>query len=55
MRASWKLTAFYELTKPEVMLLVVLTSAAGFYLGSSGELDLLLFLHTLVHLNLEVS
>jgi protoheme IX farnesyltransferase len=48
MRASWKLTAFYELTKPEVMLLVVLTSAAGFYLGSSGELDLLLFLHTLV-------
>ena len=47
-RFGWKLTAFYELTKPGVMLLVVLTSAAGFYLGSSGSLDLLLFLHTLV-------
>jgi protoheme IX farnesyltransferase len=47
-RSRLKLTAFYELTKPEVMLLVVLTSAAGFYLGSSGDLDLLLFFHTLV-------
>lgn len=47
-RSGWKLIAFYELTKPEVMLLVVLTSAAGFYLGSSGGLDQLLFLHTLV-------
>ncbi len=45
---SGKLAAYYELTKPGVMLLVVLTSAAGFYLGSSAGLDLLLFLHTLV-------
>ena len=46
--AGGKLAAYYELTKPGVMLLVVLTSAAGFYLGSSARLDLLLFLHTLV-------
>ena len=45
--ASGKLAAYYELTKPGVMLLVVLTSAAGFYLGSSAGVDLLLFLHTL--------
>ena len=43
-----KLFAFYELTKPGVTLLVVLTSAAGFYLGSSTELNLLLFFHTLM-------
>jgi protoheme IX farnesyltransferase len=47
--ANGKLGAFYELTKPGVTLLVVLTSAAGFYLGSSaGPVDLVLFLHTLV-------
>lgn len=43
-----KFSAFYELTKPGVTLLVVLTSAAGFYLGSSTELNLLLFFHTLM-------
>ena len=47
--SNGKLGAFYELTKPGVTLLVVLTSAAGFYLGSSaGLVDLVLFLHTLV-------
>ena len=47
--SNGKLGAFYELTKPGVTLLVVLTSAAGFYLGSSaGLVDLGLFLHTLV-------
>jgi protoheme IX farnesyltransferase len=45
--SGWRLAAFYELTKPGVTLLVVLTSAAGFYLGSSAGLDLWLFLHTL--------
>ncbi|MEE8348610.1 MAG: heme o synthase [Acidobacteriota bacterium] len=46
-RFGWRLAAFYELTKPGVNLLVVLTSAAGFYLGSTTGLDFWLFLHTL--------
>jgi protoheme IX farnesyltransferase len=45
---GWKLAAFFELTRPGVTRSVVLTSAAGFYLASSGRLDLLLLLHTLV-------
>jgi len=44
----WKLSAFFELTRPGVTRSVVLTSAAGFYLGSSGSLDLLLLIHALV-------
>ena len=44
----WKLAAFFELTRPGVTRSVVLTSAAGFYLSSSGRLDLLLLIHTLV-------
>ena len=44
----WKLAAFFELTKPRVTRSVILTSAVGFYLASSGRLDLLLLLHTLV-------
>jgi len=44
----WKLPAFFELTKPRVMRSVILTSAVGFYLASSGRLDLLLLFHTLV-------
>ena len=44
----WKLAAFFELTRPGVTRSVVLTSAAGFYLGSSGRLDLLLLIHALV-------
>jgi protoheme IX farnesyltransferase len=45
---GWKLAAFFELTRPGVTRSVVLTSAAGFYLASSGRLDLLLLIHTLV-------
>jgi len=44
----WKLPAFFELTKPRVTRSVILTSAVGFYLASSGRLDLLLLFHTLV-------
>jgi protoheme IX farnesyltransferase len=45
---GWKLAAFFELTRPGVTRSVVLTSAAGFYLASSGRLDLLLLIHTLM-------
>jgi Polyprenyltransferase (cytochrome oxidase assembly factor) len=43
-----KLAAYVELTKPRIAFILVLTSAAGFYLGSKGPLDVSLFVHTLI-------
>ncbi|HWC74200.1 MAG TPA: heme o synthase [Gemmatimonadales bacterium] len=37
-----------ELTKPRITQLVLLTAAAGFYLGSQGRVDLLLLANTLL-------
>jgi protoheme IX farnesyltransferase len=37
---------YFELTKPRVTLLVVLTVIAGFYLGAEGSIDLVVLLHT---------
>jgi heme o synthase len=39
--------AYIALTKPDVTFLVVITTVAGFYLGSRGPLDWPLLLHTL--------
>jgi heme o synthase len=39
--------AYVVLTKPDVTFLVVITTVAGFYLGSRGRPDWLLLLHTL--------
>lgn len=39
--------AFVSLTKPDVTFLVLLTTMAGFYLGSRGPVDLVLLAHTL--------
>jgi len=39
--------AYVVLTKPDVTFLVVITTIAGFYLGSSGTPDWFLLLHTL--------
>jgi heme o synthase len=39
--------AYVTLTKPDVTFLVVITTVAGFYLGSRGTLDWALLLHTL--------
>jgi len=39
--------AYVVLTKPDVTFLVVITTVAGFYLGSSGALDWALLLNTL--------
>ena len=36
-----RLAAFVELTKPRITFLIVLTSAAGFCLGSKGQTDYL--------------
>lgn len=42
-----KLAAFVELTKPRITFLIVLTSAAGFCLGSRGEFDYLALFNSL--------
>lgn len=38
---------FVALTKPRVVVMVLLTTAAGFYLGASGAIDTLLLVQTL--------
>jgi len=40
--------AFFELTKPGITRMVVLTAAAGFYLGSQGRFEVVRFIQTLV-------
>ena len=40
--------AYVALTKPDVTFLVVITTVAGFYLGSRGPMDWPLLLHTLL-------
>ena len=42
------MVAFLELTKPRITQLVLLTAAAGFYLGAGGGVDLWLLVHTLL-------
>jgi protoheme IX farnesyltransferase len=46
MPALGKTWAYVTLTKPDVTFLVVITTVAGFYLGSSGSLDWTLLLQT---------
>jgi len=43
-----KISAYAELTKPRIALLLVLTSAAGFYLGTKGNFDLVLFTNSII-------
>jgi len=40
-----RLADYAELTKPRITLMVVLTTAAGYYLGAGGTLDLLVLSH----------
>ncbi len=47
-----KLAAFFELTKPRIAFMLVLTSAAGFYLGSKGGFDFLLFVNSIIGITL---
>lgn len=42
-----RLVAFVELTKPRIAILLVLTSAAGFYLASAGGFNAALFGHSM--------
>ena len=43
-----KLAAFVELTKPRIAFMLVLTSAAGFYLGTKNHFEWLLFINSIV-------
>ncbi|HUJ31949.1 MAG TPA: heme o synthase [Candidatus Acidoferrum sp.] len=45
--AAGKWWSYVVLMKPDVTFLVVITTVAGFYLGSRGPLDWLLLIHTL--------
>ena len=39
---------YIELTKPRLVLMILITTAAGFYLGTHGTVNWMLFLHTLI-------
>lgn len=43
-----KIAAYIELTKPRIAFLLVLTSAAGFYLGTKGNFDTVLFANSVI-------
>jgi len=43
-----KLAAYVELTKPRIALMLVLTSAAGFYLGAAQGFDTMLFVNSMI-------
>ena len=43
-----RLAAFAELTKPRIAFMLVLTSAAGFYLGTNGSFDFPLFVNAMI-------
>jgi heme o synthase len=47
-----KLAAYFELTKPRIAFMLVLTSAAGFYLGSDKGFDFLLFFNSIFGITL---
>src|ERR1044072_3944867 len=47
-----KLAAYLELTKPRIAFMLVLTSAAGFYLGSSQNFNFTLFINSMVGITL---
>ena len=43
-----RVAAFVELTKPRIAFMLLLTSAAGFYLGNRGAFDLVLFANAMI-------
>lgn len=47
-----KLAAYLELTKPRIAVMLVLTSAAGFYLGASKGFDAMLFVNSMIGITL---
>jgi protoheme IX farnesyltransferase len=51
-RIRERVAAYVELTKPRIAFLLVLTSAAGFYLASRSGFDTPLFLHSMAAITL---
>ncbi|MEJ7622998.1 MAG: heme o synthase [Pyrinomonadaceae bacterium] len=47
-----KAAAYIELTKPRIAFMLVLTSAAGFYLASKGSFDFVLFANAMIAITL---
>lgn len=47
-----KLSAYFELTKPRIAFMLVLTSAAGFYLGSAKGFDFVVFINAMIGITL---
>lgn len=47
-----KLAAYIVLTKPRIALMLVLTAAAGFYLGTANRFDWLLFVNSMLSIAL---
>lgn len=47
-----KLAAYFELTKPRIAFLLVLTAAAGFYLGANKGFNAILFLNSMIGITL---
>lgn len=43
-----RVSAFVELTKPRIAFMLVLTSAAGFFLGTKGSFDFALFANAMI-------
>lgn len=43
-----RIAAFVELTKPRIAFMLVLTSAAGFYIGTKGSFDVELFVNSMI-------
>ena len=50
--ARARVGAYFELTKPRITFLIMLTSAAGFALGSRGPIDYVLLAHALIGIGL---
>ncbi len=46
--AREKLAAYFELTKPRIAFMLVLTAAAGFYLGANTGFNLILFVNSMI-------
>lgn len=50
--ARERIAAFVELTKPRIAFMLVLTSAAGFYLGTQGTFDVAVFVNAMIGITL---
>ena len=46
--AKSTLAAFFELTKPRIILLILISTALGYYLGECGMINNLKFIYTML-------